>query len=315
MTDTFRDDFDLGEPKPKAPAKAVPEGWRLIPGVDLIKYYADDIGAPEPSISNSLMQPLLDKTPRDAAFEHPRLNPEYGLEKAKSTAALRRGDIVHQLALDRGRGYQIGDFKDWRTDKAKAFKIDAEKVGLTPVNRAEFEEAEKMAVIVKARIKHVLGDSPYETEVAFLYQEETPSGPIWVRGLMDIWCEEKGLILDPKITGQLYDKAVGKHMVNMGWDRQLALYERGVGMILPRFAGRVRAYDLMVNPHPPYTSRLVASEKAWKYSSVKQAIEAMEKFGECIRSGHWPGFPDHVEHIQCPPWEAVRREKHELGEI
>jgi hypothetical protein len=315
VSDEFREDFNLGDPKPRPALRPVPEGWRLIPGVDLVDYYADNIGAPHPSLSNSLMQPLLDKTPRDAAFEHPRLNPEHGLEKAKTTAALRRGDVVHQLALDRGRGYRIGNFKDWRTKTAKEFKEAAEEAGETPITRSAFEEAEIMAGIVKERIKRVLDGAAYDTEVAFLYEERTAAGPIWVRGLMDVYCEEKGLIVDPKVTGLLYDKVVGRQMVNMGWDRQLALYERGVGMIRPHLAGRVRARDLMINPDPPYTSRLVAPEKAWKYSSVKQAEEAMEIFGECLHSGRWPGFGDDVDYIPCPPWEAKRREKHELGEI
>jgi hypothetical protein len=315
--DTFRDDFNLGEAKPAPEPKAVPETWRLIPDVEVEHYFADEIGAPQPSFSNSLATPLLNETPLDAAFKHPKLNPDYARDEAKATAAMRRGDVVHQLALGKGRGFAVApeEIKDWRSNAAKAFKERAEEDGLTPVIASKFEEAEIMANVIKEKVKRVLDGADYQTEVAFLYQEETAAGPIWVRGMMDIWCPDRGIILDPKITGQLYDATVGRQMVNMGWDRQLALYERAVGMILPKYAGRVRAYDLMIKPEAPFTSRLVAPEKGWRYSSVKQAQQAMEIFGECLYSGRWPGFGDDVHHIACPTWEAVRREKAELGEV
>lgn len=311
---TAFDDLDR-EPKPAAEAKPVPEGWRLIPDVDLVAYYADEL-TPQPSYSNSLATPLLDETPLDAAFGHPRLNPNYSRDEAKATAAQRRGDVVHQLALGRGRGFAVAPdhITEWRSNEAKAFKKAAEEDGLTPVTADKFAEAEIMAEVVKEKVKRVLDGADYQTEVAIIWQEETPFGPIWCTGLMDIWCEERGIILDPKITPQLYDALVGRQLVNMGWDRQLATYERGVGMIFPPLAGRVRAFDLMVKPKAPFTSRLVALEKAWRYSSVKQAQRAMEIFGECLYSGRWPGFGDDVHYIACPTWEAVRREKAELGE-
>lgn len=311
--DTFREDFNLGDPKPKPEAKPVPEGWRMIPDVDPVAYFADDIGAPQPTFSNSLASILLKETPLDAAYRHPKLNPDY-VDEAKKTAALYRGDVVHQLALGKGRGFAVGDFKDWRTKDAQSFKERAEAEGLTPILASKFEEAEIMAEVLKEKIKRVLDGAAYETEVAFLYQEETPSGPIWVRGMIDVWCPERGIILDPKVTGTLYDESVGRQLVNMGWDRQLALYERAVGMIDPRLAGRVRAFDLMVKPEAPFTSRLVALERAWRHSSVKLLQSAMETFGACLYGGRWPGFGDDAHYIPCPTWEAVRRERAETGE-
>ena len=310
--DNFRDDFNLGDPKPKdVAAEPNREGWGIFPDFDLEAYYADP--CPDPSLSNSGMSYLLAETPLDFAYQHPRLNPD--AERLEATVAQRRGDVVHQLALGKGRGYAVADFADWRTKDAKAFRDNAIADGLTPIKRADFEEAEIMAGVIRQRIKEVLDGADYQTEVAFMYQEETAAGPIWVRGLMDVWCPELGVILDPKVTPQLYDEAIGRHMINMGWDRQAALYSHAVGKIMPELAGRVRFADLMVKPKAPFTSRVVSIEKAWYYSAVKQCERAFEIFGRCLYEGRWPGFGSQVEHIPCPPWEAKRREQEETGEV
>lgn len=309
----FRADFDLGEAKPPAEAAPDPsrEGWRLIEDVDLEAYYADQL-TPQPSLSNSGMSLILNETPLDFAFQHPRLNPD--AERVAATVAQRRGDVVHQLALGKGRGYAIGEFDAWRSNAAKAFKDEAIAGGLTPILASQFEEAEIMAGVIKDRISEALDGAAYKTEVAFIYQEATRHGPIWVKGLMDVWSEEVATILDPKVTKMLYDKTVARQLLNMGWDRQAAFYPHGVGMINPELAGRVKFADLMIKPAAPFTSRLVGIEKGWECSSVKQCRIAMERFGACLYAGRWPGFGNRVDRIQMPNWEDKRREELELGE-
>lgn len=309
----FREDFDLGEAREKAPsaAEASREGWRLIPDVDLEAYYADQL-TPDPSLSNSGMKLLLNETPLDFAFNHPRLNPD--AEAIAATVAQRRGDVVHQLALGKGRGYAIGEFADWRTGAAKAFRDEAIAEGLTPIKRADFDEAEIMAGVIRDRIKEALDGAAYETEVAIIWQEQTSAGPIWCKGLMDVWCEELATILDPKTTARLYDGTVERHLLDMGWDRQASLYPHGVGMVRPELAGRVKFADLMVKPKPPFTSRLVGIDKAWEYSSIKQCQLAIERFGRCLYAGRWPGFGTSVDRLVMPSWEDKRREAAELGE-
>jgi len=291
--------------------------WGLFPDIDIEAYHLGKLPGLKPedvTLSQGAMRRLLEETPLDFAFNHPQLNPD-ALQKVLETVAARRGDVVHQLALGKGRGFAIGDYADWRTKEAKAFRDAAVAAGKVPIKLKDFEEAEVMADVVKERIEEAVDGSPYETEVAFLYQEMTPSGPVWVRGLMDVWCEEKLLILDPKITGQLYDSTIGRHVLNMGWDRQAALYPHAVGQILgDQAAGRVRFRELMVKPEAPYTSRVVKLDKAWHWSALKQCERAMHVFAECLYAGRWPGFEEEAT-IELPVWEAKKREAAELAGI
>jgi hypothetical protein len=309
----FYDDFGRAPVRPEVKAEHPlidRSRWGLFPDFDIARYHAGMID--EVTLSQGQMGRLLDETPLDFAFNNVQLNPEGAEERILETVAARRGDVVHQLALGKGKGYKVGDFKDWRTKEAQSFRDNAVADGLVPIKRKDFDEAEVIADVVRERIEEALDGAAYETEVAFLYQEMTEAGPIWVRGLLDVWCEERGMILDPKVTGMLYDGKVERHMVSMGWDRQAALYQHAVGVITGR-AGRIRFRDLMVKPEAPFTSRVVGLEKAWEASAVKQCLIAMQRFGSCLYAGRWPGFED-TAYVQLPAWEDKRREAMELGE-
>jgi hypothetical protein len=288
--------------------------WGLFRDVDVEAYHLGTLGKlrdDEVSISQSQMRRILEETPLDFAFHHPQINPDR--ERLAASVAMHRGDLVHQLALGKGRGYEVAPFDDYRTTAAKNWRDGVIAEGKVPVKAKDFEEAEIMAEVIRERIDETLDGAPYETEVAFLYQEMTLDGPVWVRGMVDVWCEEKLTILDPKITPMIYDGKVERQLVNMGWDRQAALYPHAFGAILgAEAAGRIRFRDLMIKPEEPFTSRVVALEKGWYWSALKQCQEAIERFGRCLYAGKWPGFVN-VHHAQLPAWEDKRREAIETG--
>lgn len=284
--------------------------WGIFLDADLDKYFSGMID--DPSLSQSGMRKLNAETPLDFAFDDPVLNKD--AEKLAATVAQRRGDVVHQLALGKGNGFAVLNFDDFRKDVAKNARDEAIRRGLTPILAKNFEESEIMAEVIRERIVEALDGASYQTEVAFLYQEMTPSGPIWIRGLIDVWCEERAIILDPKVTERLYDGKVERHMVDMGWNLQGALYPRAIGMILPALAGRVRFADLMVKPKAPFTSRVVALDKYAEELSIRECQRAMFKFGECLYAGRWPGFEE-THLAQLPVYEAKRIEALDTGEV
>jgi hypothetical protein len=313
----FREDFGLsGEKREVAEHPLIDRSrWGLFEDVDVEQYHggnpAGRLREGEVSISQSQMGRILDETPLDFAFHHPQLNPDR--EKLASTVAQHRGDLVHQLALGKGRGFQISPHAEYRTAEAKAWKAGVLAAGKTPVKQADFEAAEVMADVIKDRIAEALNGCEYQTEVAFLYQHMTSAGPVWVRGMVDVWCPDLNIILDVKTTPMIYDTKVERQLVSMGWDRQAALYSQAFGTILgPVAAGRIKFRDLMVKPTEPFTTRLVELDKAWHWSAWKQCEEAIERFGRCLYAGRWPGF-ENLHRAQLPTWEDKRREAAEMG--
>jgi len=308
--DDFLSDFDRDAPPKPSPRPDLDDPRvGFFPDMTPEEYFADPIE--EGSLSNSGISILLAETPMDFACQHPRLNPD-AIEDARKSAAVLRGDIVHQLALGKGRGYAVGDFKDWRTKAAQSFREEAEAAGKTPVLIEPFEAAEVMAEILRERFEEVLDGAEYFTECPIIWREDTPAGTIYMRGMLDVWCPSKGIILDPKISERLYDGPPGKHVVSnhavaMGWDRQAALYSRGVGRLMPQLEGRVRFGNIMVKPKAPFTSRLLWPDETMTISALAECRPAMLRFAECMKTGAWPSFPVEGEPLSLAPWEERRR--------
>lgn len=316
MTDTPDDLLaDMNrEPTPRREMAGMDRSkWGLFPDISFAEYLLDP--APEPSISNSGISLLLGETPLDFAFDQPRLPPLDADKVREETLATTLGSITHRLALGKGAEYAVGEFDAWRSKEAKEFKAAAIAEGRCPIIKDKFDECLVMADILKERIKRALDGAPYETEVVFLYQEETPFGPVWVRGMLDVWCKEKATILDPKITPRIYDGMVERQFVNLGWDRQAALYPHALGRIFPELAGRVDFADLLVKPKPPYTSRRIVPERGWRGMKLRECFKAMETFAYCLKENRWPGFPlDETETAFMPKWEEARLTADEEGE-
>ena len=307
MTDS-PDDL-LGDMGREATAKRETPGvdrskWGLFPEIGFLDYFKDP--APEPSISNSGINLLLKETPLDFAFQHPRLNPDSDLIEDKVSKMQEVGSVTHRLALGKGAEYAVAPYDAFRSAEAKAFRDNALAEGRIPIVESKFNDCLAMAEAIKLRIRRALDGADYETEVVFMYQEETPFGPVWVRGMVDVWCAERAIILDPKVTKLLYDESLGRQMVKMGWDRQATLYPHALGKIFPELAGRIEFADLLIKPVPPYTSRLAAPEKAWKAVKLRETSKAIETFAYCMKEGRWPGFGDDVDLVAMPKWEEAR---------
>lgn len=271
------------------------------------EYFAEP--CPAPALTNSTIKTLLDETPADAWYAHGALNPDRELIKA--SAEMMTGDIVHQLALGKGRGYAVGDFPDWRTKASQEFKAAALVAGLTPIIAEKFAEAEAMATIVRDRIEQTLEQiaskrgvklDGYQTEVVFAWIEETRWGPVWCRGMADVWCEQLAFIGDPKITAALTNSRITGHAQKMGWARQAAWYTHGFAAIYPALAGRLTFANILIKPKPPYTARATTPSEAWRTVAERECEAGLATFAHCLHSDRWPGYQEGVETLDAPGW-------------
>lgn len=318
-TDDFLSDFDMEGPA-TFEAKPNPNDddprCGFFPGLGPEAYHADPIE--EGSLSNSGIKILLSESPLDFAFQHPRLNPDGAEDRVGETIAKQRGDVVHQLMLGKGRGYAIGHFANWQTKAAREFRDAAIKAGEVPILKHQFEEAEAMAEIGLERIKRILDGASYETEVAIVWREETPEGLIYCRGLLDVWCEERAIVLDPKITpllgnGKPGEEKISRHMVNMGWDYQAGFYVHGIEELRPDLKRRVRFGNLMIRPEAPFTTRLLWPDYIARRTALFEMRPAVELFAKCLHAGKWPGYPEEGEELNLPTFIENRRLEMEIN--
>lgn len=280
----------------------------VYPEVSSRAYFAEP--CPAPALTASGIKTLLGKTAAEFAYAHPAITPDS--PEATASAEMRFGDVCHQLALGKGRGFAIGDFDSWRTKASQEFKADAEAAGLTPILVGKFNEAETVAAIMRAKIEKTLADIAgcpveYMTEVVIAWQEETPSGKVWCRSMLDVWAPSIGVILDPKFSERLGDGVFENHASAMGWDGQAAFYPRGIENLLPESAGRIRFLNLIVSPKAPHVSRVREADEATRYSCQLEIERAINLFGKHLKAGEWPGYPDMIEPWTAKSWTMAER--------
>lgn len=269
------------------------------------RYFTEQL-TPTRCLTQSGIKTLLSETPADY---------KYGVRKQSSEMGF--GAIVHALALGKGARFVVSEYDDYRTKAAREWRDEVVSAGRIPIKPEKYDEAQKIALVIQARIEQALGGAPYETEVPFFWQEwinysggSVPQGKIepvatWCGGMLDVWCESLSIALDPKITGAV--PSPQRAMVNFGWDLQAAWYRRGLERIFPSRAGHIRFANILVRPVEPFTSRLVTLNEGWRASAEQECQRALRIFQDCQRSGVWPGYADGIEEMDAPTWLLTQR--------
>lgn len=263
------------------------------------EYFSDPTQLP--SLNQSGIPTLLERSPYHFAFKSPRLNP-YGVEPMGEKNQFL-GSAVHRLALGRGRDISPIRYPDFRSSSAKAARDLAIANGRIPVLEGELVKAREMAKILKAAIDEACEGHPYQTEVAMFWVEQTQYGPVWCRGMIDVWCETQALALDPKcLSTPATSRAFSRTAADSGYDIQAVFYKRGLEVLRPKLKGRLRFANLVVENTPPYGFQAFELDNASLYVAERQIAQSMEIFAKCLRDRRWPGYPSGIQTFSTPTY-------------
>lgn len=271
--------------------------------MDARTYQADPCELP--SLNQSIIPALVDRSPYHAAYKHPRLNP-YG-DALQASLAQYFGEAVHRIALGRGREISPIRYRDYRDASARDARDMAIANNRIPVLEHELVRARDVAHVLIAAIERACEGHPYETEVVLLWKERTMYGEIWCRAQLDVWCPALSLILDPKAlriaaTPDGFGRAAG----DAGYDIQAVMYGRGVDQLLPEHRDRIRFANLVVENYPPYAVRAFAPGTNTRYVAERQVAKAMELWAKCLHHHDWPGYPTEIEPYETPAFHQNR---------
>lgn len=282
-------------------------------------YHSDP--CPVPSLNNSTIGPLLE-CPRLAWQQHPRLNP---LFVRKEATRLDLGNVAHKLLLGRGRGIQVIDAAGYRTKDAQAARDAARGAGLTPVLPDQLANAEAMVAALRAQLREFSvadGRDAFDLSTGKfeigLFWQEPDNGP-WCRNLIDRLRDDLPIweIWDYKTTGVNInpDASLGIHVVEMGYDTQWAMQERGLLELYPALAGRLRFRLLFQQTEPPHLISVVEPDPATMTMARKKVQRAIDLWRECLAAQRWPGYPARVMPLRHAEFLAQRWLDRELREF
>lgn len=278
----------------------------MVFDADPESYFLDSY-CPTPSLRQSLLKPLLKKSPMHAAFEHKRLNP-YGAA-ADVTRAMWLGSAVHRLALSRGKEISVVRYPNYQSGSARDARDLAIANGRIPILEKELIFVKDMAEVLKRKITEALDGADYKTEVMIFWLEQTRFGPIWCAGMLDVWCEERRMILDPKaLSSDATAEAFGSVAGRSGYDTQAVFYQRGVEQVLGLKRGEVRFANLVVEQDPPHGSQSFEPDEATRQTAEALVAEGMETWARCLHSRTWPGYPKGVQTYTTPNWHKAQIE-------
>lgn len=262
-------------------------------------YHADP--CPEPSLSASVADLLLRKTPRHAWCASPRLNPAF---QPRDEDRFRVPTALHSMTLEDAEPFEIVDEKDWRKAAAKESKEDAYAAGKTPLLRHEYDALRRQANTVRLQIqKHPDAGPAFKqgkAEQTLVWQE----GDSWCRCRPD-WLTPDNVIWDLKSTAVLPSRW-DRHAFDMAYDLRVGFYRRAMRAL---FGVEDPAYFFLnVESSEPWALYVTAFTPEALHLADLKAAEAVRRWQWCM-ANDWPGFDQRVHWIGVPGWEAVSWEE------
>jgi hypothetical protein len=268
-------------------------------------YHADPCEMP--SLSSGIARLIVNKSPAHARVAHPRLNPE---REEDEDTKFDLGTIAHTMLLGKGRDMVIVDANDWRTKAAKEARDGALIAGQTPCLAKTYDRATAMVEacreqLAEAGFGHVYSDAT-QSEVVAIWQDH---GGVWCRAMLDWHAPEQGelVVYDYKTTA--YDaepSGLPRKVVDFGYEVQAAFYERGLQILRPEYAGRVRWRWVFQETHPPYSITIAELAGDSRTIGAKMAAAAIGIWEECTRTNRWPRWNPGVHRIEYPEWAHSR---------
>ncbi len=260
----------------------------------------------EPSLSRSIAELMVTRTPRHAWLAHPRLNPDH-VETKRIDFDI--GKAFEQVLLEGDEGVVMIDADSYSTKVAKEARDAAYAAGKVPLLGKHFDMLAPMVQAARAQ----LAAHP-EARDAFVAGKPQQTlvwceGGVWCRALLDWLPDERTrdtVYYDVKTTSDANPEVWQRACFAAGGDMQAAFYLRGIRALLGGEAARFRF--VVVERKPPYALVVVELTPAALALGEAKVHRALELWRACLGENRWPGYPAHVAYLDLPAWEERRLE-------
>lgn len=266
-------------------------------------YHADP--APDPSLSSTLARLIVNRSPRHAWTASPRLNPDF---QPVNKETFDIGRACHAIMLGKGASIEVVDADDWRSKAAQQQRNEARAAGYTPLLRHQYEATQEMVGAASRQIEPFGLTFPLgPTEVVAAAQIDG----VWCRAMID-YAPDDVLqpLYDVKTCDDASPEACIRAVTGYGYDLQAAFYlDVWHAATLQKRGFRF----VFIEKAPPYGVSVIELHRGdddadWMTAAHDKAAEARRIWGECLRTGRWPGYPAQVAVVGAPVWHVQRWE-------
>lgn len=265
-------------------------------------YHGDRLCA-EPTLSRSLAETLIFRSPLHAFHKHPQLGGVDKEQESDASDAMDFGSLGHKLLLDAGADIAIGEWDSWRKEEAKAFRREARAKGRIPCLRPVYERADSMRCVARNRIIEIgLGSyfDAAEPEVTAIF-DEASNVRCRVRFDKILINDFDATIFDLKITENAHPKVCERQIQNMHYDLQDSAYRTAVERLCPHLASRVRMIFLFIEAESPFVVTPIELNGEFRANGTIKWNHAVQVWKKCREMNQWPAYTNEV--IKAAPKE------------
>ena len=277
-------------------------------GVTEADYRADP--CPQPSLTQSAVKILLERSAKHAWTENPRLNPAF---EPDDDPKFDIGNAAHRLVLGRGKEFEVINSPDWRTKAAQEARRQIAEEGKIGILQHQFEQAVEMQCAAVAQLaKHDDSDAftDGDAEVMIAWEENG----IWFRSLIDWLHTDLRTVDDYKSSGMsMASHVLGMRAEAAGWHIQAAFIERGLDILDPVGAGRRLFRFIGQETAKPHAINVMHMNEYWLAMGRRKVDTGAAIWRACIKSGRWPAYPPHSITPEYPGFKEKQWLERELS--
>lgn len=259
-------------------------------------YHADP--CPTPSLSNSLIRDLLDRSPKHAVWKHPKLNQNAGIVANNS---MNRGTLLHNLILGCGSEIEVIHADNFLTKKAKGDRDQALSEGKTPILEKDYDEIKKCSEIAIEKIaNHPACEGFFNTghsEAVIAWQEDN----IWCRGMVDRLPQDHNF--------PLFDlKGTDNSASPIKWEKRLLEVYRTQGIFYNRGLSKIEGIKrpsmrfIVIEMFASFEITVFDLSEELEEIATNEVQRAIQIWQHSTRTKEWPGYPNQIVSVLAKPW-------------
>lgn len=265
------------------------------------QYHADP--CPEPSLSASIANIIVNKTPKHAWIASRRLNQNY---TDQSSYSFDFGKAVHSILLEPGKGLiEVVDAEDWRSKSARDKKETLQAEGKIPVISKQYMQIISMVDIAKEFISSTkIGIDFFDgmKETTLIAYDGC-----WLRGRLDCISQDRKIIFDYKtVINANPDEFINYTVFKYGYDIQAAMYLELNKLI--GFKEKASYFWIIQEKEEPYFCSLIEASESVIACGKRKLQMAKQKWIECLRTNKWPDYGTEPFYLDAPSWEMANLE-------
>ncbi len=249
-----------------------------------------------PHLSPHIAHVLISKSALHAHNRHSQLGNNY----REPSDEMDRGIILEAMVFGTTKDRIVKlNYDDFKTVAAREARDRAHAERKVPVLEAKYRAFEEVAQAVSQQLAEFGLLFPGESQKTFTWERDG----VPCKGILDHWVPESGLIMDLKCVRDASTSKCQRNFVDYGYDIQAAAYEEGAAANHPELAGRIKKLWMFCEVEKPYAINIIEPSGTMAELGKRKWARAVRQWGECLRTGVYPGYSKTVVRVEALPWQ------------